>query len=488
MEKILQLVKEVNNRGRFKPTWKSLLEFQVPKWFRDAKFGIFVHYGLYSVPEFGNEWYSRNMYQQGCPEFEYHIQTYGEQKDFGYKDFIPMFTGENFDADEWVKLFKESGAKYCCPVAEHHDGFQMYKSEISKWNIAEMGMKKDYLKLLKLSCEKYGLDFCTSSHRAEHWFFMNGGTKFESDIKKEELKKGNLYWPSEEEKEHFDFYSKPYPTKEFVEDWFVRTAELIENYMPKILYFDWWIQHQAFKPYLKELMAFYYNRGLEKGVEVAICYKHDAFLFGTGIVEMERGKFIDAKPFYWQSDTAIGKNSWCYTKNLDYKSSYDLIVNLIDIVSKNGNLLLNVGPRGSGEISNKDREILMDIGKWLKINGEAIYGSKVYSTSGEGVKTKTEGNFSEKDDIVYSKSDFRFTVNNGAIYATVLKYDEDILIKTLRRGSEKDKHGVLSKINNISVLGFEDADISYEHKETGLKIVTKGITTSMPVIFKIEVE
>ncbi len=480
MEKFLNLVDEVNNKGSFKPTWESLLKFETPKWFKNAKFGIFVHYGLYSVPEYGNEWYSRNMYRDDSPEFDYHIQTFGEHKNFGYKDFIPMFKCEKFDADEWVSIFKNSGAKYFCPVAEHHDGFQMYKSEISNWNINEMGMKKDYLGELKKSCEKHSVEFCASSHRAEHWFFMNGGTKFESDIKKEELKKGDFYWPAEDEGDHHDFFSEPYPTEEFVEDWFVRTVELIENYMPKILYFDWWIQHDAFKPYLKKLMAFYYNKGEKLGVEVAICYKHDAFLFGTGIAEMERGKFKDPKPFYWQSDTSIAKNSWCYTKNLDYNTPYEIIVNLVDIVSKNGNLLLNVGPRADGSIADKDKEILKEVGHWLKINGESIYDSKVWIKSREGIESAAEGNFTEKNAVEYSKADFRFTVNNGAVYVTAFKYDKELIIKSLKKGE------IYSQIKSVEVLGFANADLSFSHLDSGLIINTKNINTDMPVVFKIE--
>ncbi len=237
-------------RGKFKDTWESLSQYTVPQWYRNAKFGIFIHWGVYSVPAFGSEWYSRNMYIQGSKEFEHHIKTYGAHKDFGYKDFIPMFKAENFNPDEWAELFKNAGAEYVVPVAEHHDGFQMYKSDISHWNAYEMGPRRDTLGELGESVNKRGMINGASSHRIEHWFFMGHGKDFESDVTDNE-KEGDFYYPAMPEPDHFDLFSEPYPSKEFMEDWLVRCCELVDNYNPKIIYFDWWIQHDAAKPYLK---------------------------------------------------------------------------------------------------------------------------------------------------------------------------------------------------------------------------------------------
>ena len=172
MEKYLETIEEVIAKGKYKDTWESLQQYRVPDWYGDVKFGIFIHWGIFSVPAFANEWYSRNMYIQGSPEYEHHIKTYGPQKDFGYKDFIPMFKAENFHAEEWAALFKEAGAQYVMPVAEHHDGFQMYDSELSEWNAANMGPKRDVLGELYTAFDKQGLVKCASSHRVEHWFFM----------------------------------------------------------------------------------------------------------------------------------------------------------------------------------------------------------------------------------------------------------------------------------------------------------------------------
>ena len=196
-------------------------------------------------------------------------------------------------------------------------------------------------------------------------------------------------------------YSRPYPTEEFLDDWLARTAELILNYRPRLLYFDWWVQHEAFKPYLKKLAAFYYNCGAEWGTNVAICYKHDAMAFGSGIVEMERGGFAEAKPYPWQTDTAIARNSWCYTDTLIYKTSQEIICTLVDVVSKNGNLLLNVGPKADGTLPEGDKKILRDLADWMAVNREAIHGAKVWRKSSEGSDKDAGGTVlrSERDGL-----------------------------------------------------------------------------------------
>lgn len=316
----LSQIEAAIQNGPYAPTWSSLSEYEIPRWFKDAKFGIFIHWGLYSVPAFNNEWYSRNMYIQETPEYRHHIDTYGLHKDFGYKDFIPMFTAEKFSAEEWITAFKEAGAKYIVPVAEHHDGFQMYPSELSHFNAAEMGPKKDIIGSLKEEAKKQGLVFAASSHRAEHQWFMGNGKDFESDIK-EPLKRGDFYWPSvQQQPDQQDIQSEPYPDEEYLEDWLLRTCELIDKYHPRLLYFDWWIQHEAYKEQVRKMAAYYYNKGEEYGFPVGICYKQESLAFGSGIVDVERGKFSEAKPYPWQTDTAIARNSWCYTNTLDYKT------------------------------------------------------------------------------------------------------------------------------------------------------------------------
>ena len=484
----LEKIEEVIKRGPFSDDWDSLGNYQVPEWYRNAKFGIFIHWGVYSVPAFGNEWYPRHMYIQGSPEFEHHIKTYGNHKDFGYKDFIPMFTAPKFDPQEWARLFKEAGAKYVVPVAEHHDGFQMYKSDLSRYNAYNMGPKRDVLGELFEAFRDEGLVGGASTHRAEHWFFMGHGRQFDSDIK-EPLVRGDFYWPAQPEPGFHDLYGKPEPTEEFLEDWLLRCCEIVDQYRPKIVYFDWWIQHSAFKPYIKKFAAYYYNRAHEWGQEVVINYKHDAFMFGTAVVDIERGQFAEAKPYFWQTDTAIAKNSWCYTENNSYKTAYQIICDLVDIVSKNGTLLLNVGPKADGTIAEEERQVLLDIGKWLRTNGEAIYDSKVWRESGEGPTQIPEGQFTDNDEKPFTPEDIRFTVRGSNLYATVLKYPQDgrVLIRSLAERDASSKpyfHGI---IEDVSVLGF-DEKVTWERSEEGLLIQTQEVQSDLPVVFRIKIE
>lgn len=486
MTKYLRLVDEVIEKGPYKDNWASLSQIKVPSWFPKAKLGIFIHWGLYSIPQNSNEWYSRNMYIKGMPAYEHHIKTYGKQKDFGYKDFIPMFTAEKFDPKEWADLIEESGAKYVFPVAEHHEGFQMYKSEISHWNAYEMGPKRDILGELKNEFESRGLIFCTSSHRAEHWFFMGHGKEFDSDVK-EPLIRGDFYWPSMPEPENMDLFSEPYPTDEYLQDWLIRTCEIIDQYQPKALYFDWWIQHEAFKPYLKKLAAYYYNRGVEWGKEVIICYKYDAMAYGCGLVEVERGKFADVKPFYWQTDTSVANNSWCYTLQNDYKTARQVIYEFIDIVSKNGNMLLNIGPKGDGSIPEQDASILKGLGAWLKVNGEAFYDSRVWKRPGEGPTETKEGHFTDMGKLEYTSQDMRFTVREDYLYTTVFVYPKDgnVTITSLKRLKDPNQavfHGI---VKNVEILGFEETP-TWEHTEEGLTVHTSHVASELPVVIKIQ--
>ncbi|MEA4889631.1 MAG: alpha-L-fucosidase [Clostridiaceae bacterium] len=219
----LREIDRVIAQGPFSASWDSLEQARVPDWYQDGKFGVFIHWGVYSVPAFGNEWYPRNMYMRGSPEYEHHRQTYGPQDQFGYKDFIPMFRAEHFDADSWAALFRQSGARFVVPVAEHHDGFQMYNSRLSGWNAAQMGPQRDVLGELGASVRQNGLVFGASSHRAEHWWFMGEGRNCASDVNDPAY--ADFYGPAQPspgEPQQWDNYQASRPDQAFLEDWLAR--------------------------------------------------------------------------------------------------------------------------------------------------------------------------------------------------------------------------------------------------------------------------
>src|ERR1019366_3758513 len=224
------------------------------------------------IPAFGNEWYPQNMYNQGTPEFAHHVATYGPQSKFGYKDFIPMFKAGNFDAKAWADLFRKAGAKYVIPVAEHHDGFAMYDSGLTDWSAAKMGPHRDAVGELAKAVRAVGLHFGVSSHRAEHYFFLNAARAIDSDVR--DPKFAAFYGPAhagvtDKNKAHW----AAHPDPAYLDDWLARVAEMVTKYQPEILWFDWWIETKEFEPYRQRLAAFYYNDAARRGSTAAINYK-----------------------------------------------------------------------------------------------------------------------------------------------------------------------------------------------------------------------
>jgi alpha-L-fucosidase len=422
-----KMIQQVIANGPFDQDWASLKAYKVPEWYLNAKFGIFIHWGVYAVPAFGNEWYPRNMYLQTSDVFKHHVETYGPQSRFGYKDFIPLFTAEKFDPDHWAGLFRRAGAQFVVPVAEHHDGFPLYDCTFTTWNATKMGPKRDIIGELAEAVRKQWLVFGLSSHRAEHWWFFNEGTKFDSDV--QDPRCAGLYGPAQPE-------TLP-PNEQFLDDWLVRTCELVDKYQPQLVWFDWWIEKPIFSPYLQKFAAYYYNRGRQWERGVAINYKHQAFAEGTAVFDIERGQTTDILPYFWQNDTSISKNSWGYVQSQDYKSAESLIGDLVDIVSKNGALLLNIGPRPDGTIPEPEEQILLDIGRWLSINGEAIYGTRPWKLFGEGPTQVVGGSFNDTKRNSFTSQDIRFTSQGNILYAIVLARPENgkVTIKTLSENS-----------------------------------------------------
>lgn len=481
-------IDKVIEKGRYKADWKSLSNHKTPDWLTEGKLGIFIHWGIYSVPAYGSEWYSRSMYDKGVREFEHHRKTYGEHKDFGYKDFIPMFKAEKFNADQWTELFRRSGAKYVMPVAEHHDGFAMYETEFNRWNAKEMGPCTDVVGELKKSCEKKGLVFCASTHRAEHYFFMNMGRTFDSDVNDEayaDFYGPAVYCPELDSRVLGTTTEDPYTvgaTEEWLTDWLVRTCEIIDKYQPQIVYFDWWIHNHSFKPYLKKLAAYYYNRAEEWGKEVTINYKHEAFPPTVATFDVERGALTDISPVPWQTDTAIGKGSWGYRADNEYKSSRQIICDLVDIVSKNGCLLLNIGPKPDGTITDEETQVLLDLGRWLDTNGEGIYGATFWKTFGEGEVNAEAGFFKDGDEKAFTEKDFRFTYKNGYLYAFQMRPDgNDVKIKTLAKRITRDFF-----IESVEILGMGNAEFERNNNELLIHLPDK-ISSDLPLCFKIEI-
>lgn len=447
---------------KYQPTWESLEHYQIPDWFRDAKFGIFIHWGVYSVPAFESEWYPRNMYLQGSKSFKHHIETYGPQSKIGYKDFIPMFKAENFDAGKWIDLFKRAGAKYVVPVAEHHDGFAMYNTALSRWNAVQMGPKRDVVGELEKATRAAGLKFGVSSHRIEHWWFFGGGRTFDSDVNDSAY--ADFYGPAHNTDGTKEGEKGPPVSPEFMNDWLLRDVELVNNYHPDLVWFDWWIAQKEMEPYRKSFAAFYYNKASTWDQQVVINYKHDAFPDSAAVLDLERGKLAGIRPLAWQTDDAIGNKSWGFTKDNNFKSARYVITNLIDIVSKNGNLLLNIGPRPDGTITDEETEVLLGTGKWLAINGEAIYGTRQWKVYGEGPTESASGEF--KMQKPYTSKDIRFTTKNDTLYAITLALPapgETISVSSL---SLKDNNGVVA---NVEILGSNEK-LKWSQKKEGLVI------------------
>ncbi len=466
------LLKEVDRQakeGPYRPDWGSLQTYQEPQWYKDAKFGIFIHWGLYSVPAFGSEWYSRNMYVQGTSEFKHHVETYGPQNKFGYKDFLPMFKAEHFDPKAWAQLFHEAGAKYVMPVGEHHDGFPMYMSNLTDWCAGKMGPKRDILGELAAAIRSEGMHFATSSHRIEHDWFMDGGRSFDSDVS--DPKYAAFYGPAhprlvKPEYEDRLIQDWTYLSPAFKDEWLARTAEIVEKYHPDLIFFDWWIGEPSMRDQLSRFAAYYYNQGAKRGTGAIINYKHDAFQENSAILDIERGQLTDIRPLHWQTDTSLSNKSWGYIENDTFKTPEFVIHQLADVVSKNGNLLVNIGPRADGTIPEQAQTILRQVGAWLKVNGEAIYGTRPWSKYGEGPTKVVGGSFHDTETKPYAAEDFRFTTKGQDLFAIELGWPSngESVIHSLGKNSAEGR-----VIEDIVLLG-SDAKLDWQQAADGLHV------------------
>lgn len=476
----LAAVDEVIGRGPYSAGWDSLRSYEVPRWYADAKFGIFLHWGIYSVPAFGSEWYSRTMYLEGTREYAHHLEAYGSHAEFGYKDFIPSFAMEDYDPGAWAALFRRAGAQYVVPVAEHHDGFAMYDTARSRWSAAQMGPRRDVLGDLLAVADDASMTRGASSHRAEHWFFMNGGTRFDSDARDPRFQ--DFYGPAQRE--------ETAPNERHLEDWLLRTVEIIDRYRPQVLWFDWWIEQPAFEPYLRRLAAYYYNRAAEWGREVVINYKWEAFAEGSVVYDIERGTMGGIRPVPWQNDTSVSRSSWCWIEGHEYKTVAELVVELADTVSKNGNLLLNIGPRPDGTIAPEEQQMLEEIGDWLTGHGEAIFGTRPWIVAEEGPTRSVAGSFVDGAAVHHTAADFRFTtrrdVTGDYVYAIALAHPEDGVLRIRSFGS--GLRLLAQEIRSVTLLGGRDP-LHVERTAEALEVaVGPGAGSPVGPVVKIRLE
>ena len=466
---ILEHVDQVNRNGTFRPDWESLQHYQVPEWYKDAKFGIFIHWGVYSVPAFGSEWYPREMYSPGTDEYKHHIATYGTQDKFGYKDFIPKFKAEKYDPSAWARLFKDAGAKYVVPVFEHHDGFTMYDCGLSDWTAVKMGPHRDLWGDLAKAVRAEGLHLGASSHRVEHNFFLEKGRTFTSDVN--DPRYAAFYGPAH----HWmvNTGSSPlsndftYVSQAWTHDWLARSAELVDKYHPEMIYFDWWIGQPSVRADLVRFAAFYYNTSMHNGAPVALInYKDYAMQLNSGVLDIERGQLSGVREPYWQTDTSVSNRSWGYIENDTFKSAEFIVHQLADVVSKNGNLLLNIGPKSDGTIPDAVQQVLRDVGAWLKINGDAIYGTRPWRIYGEGPTKVVEGAFHDTETQPYTPEDFRFTTRSGALYAIELALPpaRQAVIHSLASGTVGEQN-----VESVELLG-SDGKLSFEQNPDGLHV------------------
>jgi alpha-L-fucosidase len=436
-------------KENFKAEAESLKEYQVPEWFRDAKFGIFIHYGIYAVPAFGDEWYGHWMYIKdskawgGADIFNHHKDTYGGYQKRGYVDFVPEFLDglERFSkgkkAWDWATLFEEAGAKYVMPVGIHHDAFALYDSDVQLTYNSVKQANIDYIGELKHAIKEHGMHFGVSNHFAENrWFFAKEASK-ESDVWNEELN---------------EMYGAYNTLDGHVQKWYDISMEIIEKYHPELIYYDFDLKNPEYIPVKRKMLANYYNMAetWDENAGVICNYKQEAFEDGEAMLEVERGSLSEIREMPWQTCTSIGAKSWGYVEDEVYRDSREMLCALVDIVSKNGNLLLNVGPRADGTIPKEAQKTLLEMGKWLKENGRAIYGSRPWITYGEGPNShKAKGEFS--DDFKYTAEDFRFTASKDGkrVYLFVMDAPKatTVCVKSLKSCAKQ--------INEIKLMNGE---------------------------------
>lgn len=480
------------NTGAYTEDWESLSKVnEHPTWFQDAKLGIYAHWGPVSTANIGlsqgSGWYGLNMYMDerydwhtGKPiqkngqaagptsVFTEHSAQHDHPSEFGYKDLIKKFKPSRFDAEAWAELFKRSGAKFAGPVAMHHDNFAMWDSEVTRWNVKDFtGI--DVTGELKKSIESRDMKFITSFHHAFTWVYYANAYKFDAT------------------EETSDLYTDRHalndfkPTKRFHDEWYAKLKEVVDKYEPDVVWFDWWVE-ELDEAYRKKFLAYYYNKAKEWNKDVVVSYKNTAFPESVGVHDYERGRPNKLKEKFWMTDTSPG--AWFFRQNAKFVTPNEVVDILIDIVSKNGLMLLNVPPNPDGSIPSKMQDLLISLGAWLDINGEAIYATRPWKVFGEGpTRIRGGGHKIESQKISYVENDIRYTKKgDDTLYMLVLaKPTKNIIAKSL----STDLHLLDSNIAQIELLGSKEP-VRWERNTNGLVIqASKNLPNDLAIAYKI---
>ena len=473
--------------GPFEPTWDSLRDhYRVPAWFNEAKFGIFIHWGLYSIPAHGNEWYERHMYTS---DVKWHTDHWGSPDKFGYRDFIPLFKVPKYDPTSWAELFQKAGARYVVPVAEHHDGFAMWDSDITPWCAGKMGPKRDLTGELARAVRKQNMIFGLSSHRMEHDSFAYPKEGVPND--QFDPKYAGFYGPPVYSAEFNNSNASP----AFQGDWLARVQELVDKYEPQMVYFDNGVNTRTYDDVKLRAAAYLYNSAAKWGKQATLATKDVAYYFGS-VQDFEKQSRAP-KAIYnaagWQVDDSLG-STWGYTDGMTVRTAESVVRELMELASMGGNLLLNISPMGDGSIPEVQQKILLAVGEWLKINGEAIYGSRPWVHMGEGpmIPSETPGDWKGGSTAVQgprmgrqsvpapSEADFRFTVAKGVLYA----------IGYVRPAAEASLTCVAAgkaKVERVTLLGH-NMPLRFQQTPSSLRVTlpANASPSAMPFVLRID--
>lgn len=480
---------EATDQQSYEANWESLsLHQAAPEWFQDAKLGIYFHWGIYSVPAYGSEWYPRFMHLEDHDIYRHHVETYGHPSEFGYHDFVPMFKAEYFDAAEWADLFQEAGARFAGPVAEHHDGFAMWDSDATPWNVADMGPGKDITGLLAAELKKRDMKLITTFHHSKQLQRYDSVASEGHEPYQWSHYPWNIEMPTSSDDPKLQMLYGNMPEDRWLEEiWLGKLKEVIDQYQPDIIWFDY-VLDKIPEEYRQNFSAYYLNEAGKLDKEVVIVRKQDDLPINYTVDDLEKSRknVIGEEP--WMTDETISKGSWCYTDSLDIKTSADVLHVLIDIVSKNGVLLLNVSPMADGTIPANQKEVLLDMGAWLDAYGEAIYSTRPWYTFGEGPTREPEGHFKNHQEflkIKYSWKDIRYTTRDNIIFATLLGWPgagEQVVLTAFAAANLPQP----LEVSSLELLG-SSAPLDWEINEDGLSMtIPQEAPDKMAVVFKIE--